>query len=68
MVERLAKRWPDEWTTDTSDKDAIARSDARWWLNAIADELDATRPMEKWSGWDWAIATLRTQATENTDG
>ena len=67
MIERLAKRCGDalygQW--GGFDKHAEAHEDnARWWLNAIADELEGTRPMEKWSGWDSAIATLRAQAQE----
>lgn len=58
MVERLAERWEawvesDEWVEVTPDVDA------RWWLNAIADELEEECPMEHWAGWEAAVAHLR---------
>ena len=41
MVERLAEKW-DEWvsTNPGSPPEECPYVDARWWLNAIADELD----------------------------
>ena len=68
LVERLADKWEswvelDEWTEATPAKDA------RWWLNAIADELakleESTPGPFRNMG---AIADyLRSQATGNID-
>jgi len=35
LVERLAEKW------ENSEGERWAKDEARWWLNAIADELDA---------------------------
>lgn len=62
MIERLADKW------ETSEGERWAKDEARWWLNAIADELDGPlRPMITWSGWDSAIGTLRAQAKGESD-
>ena len=45
-------------------RDTCTVKEARWWLKAIAEELDQMKPMEHWSGWDSAVATLRSQAEE----
>ena len=71
MVERLAKRWDaDMWgETDShphAREDSVA--DARWWLNAVADELEAADEI-----WGDSVVQrdaanwLRTQAREDTD-
>ena len=36
LVERLAARWAPRVSEDAAE---LAQSDARWWLRAIADEL-----------------------------
>ena len=63
VVERLAKRWQDafggqEWPEDQ--EDTFARADARWWMNAIAEELIATGYPCHGVAANW----LRTQATQ----
>ena len=39
MVERLAKKWSSE--TGEHHEEPVLASDARWWLNALADEHEA---------------------------
>ena len=63
LIERLAEKLGNH----LSDKGTVTRESlAVVALNAIADELDGpSRPMERWAGWDSAIATLRhAQANE----
>ena len=61
MVERLAKKQAEHFDVKMS----LTRfEDARWWLKAIADELERGIPMEHWSGWESAVGWLREQAGE----
>ena len=50
LVERLAWKWDDafagqEYPDDDPERHEVAKADAFWWIDAIADELD-----ERYSG------------------
>jgi len=66
MVERLAQIWAEETYANSSPlADGEDRQDARWWLNAIADELEQAN--EIWSDQvvqDDMARWLRAQAGE----
>jgi hypothetical protein len=57
MVERLAKRWFKHAAGDVERLDT-ARDDARWWLRAIAEEIDANPDTGFFPVADW----LRSEA------
>jgi hypothetical protein len=42
VAERLARKWKTHYANGLGEQEVLAgdRRDARWWLNAIADELD----------------------------
>ena len=60
VVERLAERWGGR-IDDGMDRHTH-EDDARWWLNAIADELENTERTE-WSA--FAIDWLRSKAEQS---
>lgn len=67
LVERLAKRWDDafagqEYPDDDPERHEVAMADARWWLNAIADELE-----QHGEEYPWAVLWLRTQAEGSSE-
>ena len=70
MVERLAKRWR-EWIGPHRELTDEPEAEARWWLNTVADELEAMAQTHgatsaKWySPADYADY-FRTQAREDT--
>ncbi len=46
MVERLAKKWDGK--IDDGADSYVHETDARWWLNAIADELESQDGIDAW--------------------
>ena len=47
LVERLARKWDDafagqEYPDDDPERHEVAKADVRWFLNAIADELNTS--------------------------
>ncbi len=65
MVERLAEKWSDE-----NHRGDVFPDEARWWLNAIADELEAAMPDNDHDSDYYGFGTadwLRTQAGDSSD-
>ena len=61
LVERLVARWHKEYTGNSE------RDEARWWLNAIADELEREDTPLAWVRRNFVIHYLRSQAKGGTD-
>lgn len=65
LVERLAARWHEALLADDAMVDQSVADDVRWWLNAIADELDRaddTLPINDSVTYMDAVEFLRSQA------
>ena len=73
MVERLAKRSGDALYAQLggfSNHEEAHKENARWWLNAVADEIDAEgeRRGRAWEyEWHYTADHLRNQAKEEND-
>ena len=75
LVERLAKKWDDafagqEYPEDDPERHEMACADTQWWMNAIADELDAAMPDNDNDSDYYGFGTaawLRTQAETPDD-
>ena len=59
LVERLAEKW----TNVLRNENPLTDEVARWWLNAIADEMEA----EDADRWYYAANWLRSQTTEGDE-
>ena len=58
MVERLAKKWVEK--TYNPIPDEVDRKTARWWLNAIADEIpNVNNPMSLVDFASWLLAQAK---------
>jgi len=64
LVERLAEKHWSDWADVAFDLEGVGERNARWWLNAIADELDVQEfSLVLDNQWD-AARWLRAQAKE----
>ena len=69
LVERLAWKWDDafagqEYPDDDPERHEVAKADALWWLDAIADEVDGELQYQEGHAF---ARWLRSQATSDSD-